>query len=118
MIYDSEKLVYLTTAKAKWSLAKADIRPDPVSRVGVPHRNLLTIEDDGLSLEVNLELKNVFQRIDLLADFNPVIRFLIRTFKAKPTITSFFSVGSGKLSYAGQQKTIHCRAVHELVQNH
>jgi hypothetical protein len=79
---------------------------------------VLRIEDEGLSLEVNLELQNVFQRIDLLADFNPVMRFLIRTFKAKPTITSFFSRGSGRLSYSGRQKTINCRAVHELVKNH
>jgi hypothetical protein len=45
------------------------------------------------------------------------MRFLIRTFKAKPIITSFFSVGSGKLSYSGQKKTITCTAVHELVKN-
>lgn len=118
MIYDSEKLVYLTTAKTKWSLAKADITPDPINRVGIPHKNTLRIEDEGLSLEVNLELQNVFQRIDLLADFNPVMRFLIRTFKGKPTITSLFSRGSGRLSYSGRQKAISCRAVHELVKNY
>lgn len=118
MIYDSEKLVYLTTERAKWSLAKSDIRPDPVNRVGVPHRNVLRIEDEGLSLEIDLDLQRVFQRIDLLADFNPVIRFLIRTFKAKPTITSFFSRGSGRLSRDGREKTLNCRAVHELVKNH
>lgn len=118
MIYDSEKLIYLTTANENWSLARTDIRPDPITRVGIPYKNQLTIQDKGLSLEINLELRNIFQRIDLLADFNPVMRFLIRTFKAKPTITSFFSVGSGKLSYSGQQKTLSCRAVHELVKNH
>ncbi len=117
MVWDSEKLIYLTTARAKWSLTKTDIRPDPITGIGIPHRNHLSIQDEGLSLEVDVELRRVFQRIDLLADFNPLIRFLIRTFKAKPTITSFFSTGSGRLSYSGQQKTLGCRAVHELVKN-
>ena len=118
MVWDSEKLIYLTTTRARWSLAKTDIRPDPITGVGIPHRNHLSIQDEGLSLEVDLELRNVFQRIDLLADFNPLMRFLIRNFKAKPTITSFFSVGSGQLSQSGQRKTLDCRAVHELVKNH
>jgi hypothetical protein len=117
MVWDSEKLIYLTTARAKWSLAKSDIRPDPITGIGIPYRNHLSIQDEGLSLQVDLELRNVFQRIDLLADFNPLVRFLIRTFKAKPTITSFFSTGSGRLAYSGQQKTLDCRAVHELVKN-
>jgi len=117
MIYDADKLVYLTTEKTKWSLAKSDISLDPVNRVGVAHRNVLRANDEGLSLEVELDLQRVFQRIDLLADFNPVIRFLVRTFKAKPTITSFFSRGSGRLSCNGRQKTLNCRAVHELVKN-
>jgi hypothetical protein len=117
-VYDSEKLIYLTTAKDKWSLAKTDIRPDPITGVGVPHKNTIRIDDKGLSLEINLELQRTFQRIDLLADFNPLVRFAIRTFKARPTITSLFSVGSGKLSYSGEQKTMSCRAVHELVKNH
>jgi len=118
VVYDSDKLIYLTTAHEKWSLTKGDIRPDPVTQIGIPHQHGLRIEDGELSLEINLDLQRVFQRIDLLADFNPVMRFLIRTFKAKPTITSFFSVGSGKLSYSGQQKTINCKAVHELVKNY
>ena len=118
MVYDLEKLIYMTSAKDKWDLAKTDIRPDPVTGVGVPHKNTLRIDDGGLSLEINLELQRTFQRIDLLADFNPLVRFAIRTFKAKPTITSLFSVGSGKLSYSGQQKTMSCKAVHELVKNH
>ena len=118
MVYDSEKLIYLTTARQKWNLAKSDISPDPVTGVGIAHRNHIRIQDDGFSLEIDLQLQKVFQRIDLLADFNPLMRFLIRTFKAKPTITSFFSVGSGKLLYSGQQRTMSCRAVHELVKNH
>jgi hypothetical protein len=118
LVYDSEKLIYLTTARDKWGLGKADIRPDPVTGVEIPHRDTLWIRDEGLSLEVELKLQRVFQRIDLLADFNPLLRFAIRTFKAKPTITSLFSVGSGKLSYSGEQKTMSCSAVHELVKNH
>ena len=74
--------------------------------------------DLGVSLEINLELQRTFQRIDLLADFNPLLRFLIRTFKAKPTITSFFSLGLGKMEIDGQQKSLNCTAIHELVKNH
>ena len=117
-VYDSEKLIYMTSAKDKWGLAKTDIRPDPVTGVGVPHKNTIRIDDGGVSLEINLELQKTFQRIDLLADFNPLVRFAIRTFKSRPTITSLFSVGSGRLSYSGEQKTMSCRAVHELVKNH
>ncbi len=57
MVWDSEKLVYLTTARAKWSLTKTDIRPDPITGIGIPHRNHLSIQDEGLSLEVDLELR-------------------------------------------------------------
>jgi hypothetical protein len=118
MVYDAEKLIFLTSARDKWRLVKTDIKPDPVTGVGIAHRNTLRIDDAACSLEINLELQKAFQRIDLLADFNPLVRFAIRTFKAKPTITSFFSAGSGKLSYAGQQRTLSCKAVHELVTNH
>lgn len=116
-IFDSKQLVYLTTERAKWSLDKSDLRPDPETGLKIPWKNTLKARDDALSLEVNLELKQVFQRIDLLADFNPVLRFLIRTFKAKPTITSFFSTGSGRMDLEGHEHSLECRAVHELVKN-
>jgi hypothetical protein len=66
---------------------------------------------------MDLHLDKVFQKIDPLADFNPLVRFLIRTFKGKPSITSFFSVGSGKLNLSGRESALTCTAVHELVRN-
>jgi hypothetical protein len=78
---------------------------------------LLQAQDEDLSLQVNLKLDKVFQKIDLLADFNPLVRWFIRTFKAKPTATSFYSVGSGRLSLSGREKALACTAIHELVGN-
>ena len=117
IIYDSSKFIYLTTESGKWSLDKADIRPDPVSRVAIPERHTVKARDQYLSLELNLRLERVFQRIDLLADYNPVVRWLIRTFIAKPTATSYYSIGSGKLNRGGQQSALTATAVHELVRN-
>ncbi len=118
LIYDSRKLVYLTTDSRKWSLAKSDMKPDADTGKEIPWKNVLRVEDEGLSLEMTLELQRAFQRIDLLADFNPLLRLLIRTFKAKPTVTSFFSLGLGKMELEGQQKSLNCTAIHELVKNH
>ena len=117
VIYDSSKLIYLTTESSKWSLDKADIKLDPHTKLAIPEKHLVKAEDQDLSLELNLHLEKVFQRIDLLADYNPVVRWLIRTFKAKPTITSYFSAGSGRLNLGGRQIALTCTAVHELVRN-
>jgi hypothetical protein len=117
VIYDSSKLIYLTTESSKWSLDKADIKLDPNTKLALPEKHLVKAQDQDLSLELNLHLEKVFQRIDLLADYNPIVRWLIRTFKAKPTITSYFSTGSGKFSFSGRQIALTCTAVHELVRN-
>lgn len=117
VIYDSSKLLYLTTESLKWSLTKADMKFDPETRTERPETHRVVAEDGDLSLEMDLHLERVFQKIDPLADFNPVARFLMRTFKGKPSITSFFSRGSGKLNLPGSQNALTCAAVHELVRN-
>jgi hypothetical protein len=117
VIYDSSKFIYLTNESSKWSLDKADIKLDPYTKLALPEKHLVKAQDQDLSLELNLHLEKVFQRIDLLADYNPVVRWLIRTFKAKPTITSYFSTGSGNFSFSGRQIALTCTAVHELVRN-
>jgi hypothetical protein len=117
VIYDSSKFIYLTNESSKWSLDKADIKLDPHTKLALPEKHLVKAHDQDLSLELNLDLEKVFQRIDLLADFNPVVRWLIRTFKAKPTITSYFSTGSGRLNLGRRQIALTCTAIHELVRN-
>ena len=117
VIYDSSKLIYLTTESSKWSLDKADIKLDPHTKLALPEKHLVKAQDQDLSLELNLHLEKVFQRIDPLADFNPVVRWLIRTFIAKPTAIAYFSSGSGKFGFAGRQSALTCTAVHELVGN-
>ena len=117
VIYDSSRLIYVTNESSKWSLDKADIKLDPGTKLALPGKHLVKAQDADLSLELNLHLEKVFQRIDLLADYNPVARWLIRTFMAKPSITSYFSTGSGKFSLAGRQSALTCTAVHELVRN-
>lgn len=117
IVYHSDKLILLTTESSKWSLTKSDIRPDPETRMKIPHEHIIRAQDGDLSLELNLKLESVFQKIDLLADFNPIMRFLIRTFKAKPYIVSFFSTGKGTLNLAGVQHTLNCTAIHEFVKN-
>ena len=107
----------MTSEKNKWSLVKKDMRFDPAVQMELPQTHIVNLQDEDVSLEMNLRLEKVFQRIDPLADFNPLVRFLIRTFKAKPSITSFHSTGSGKLTLSGQEKAITCTAVHELVNN-
>ncbi len=68
-------------------------------------------------LQGSERIKSVFQKIDLLADFNPVVRFFIRTFKAKPAIASLFSTGSGELNIDGRRHALNCTAIHEFVNN-
>ena len=117
VIYDSSKFIYLTTESGKWGLDKADIKRDPITKLAIPERHMVKAQDQDLSLELNLHLEKVFQRIDLLADYNPLVRWLIRTFIAKPTATSYFSSGSGKFGFSGRQSALTCTAVHELVRN-
>ncbi len=117
IIYDTGKLLYMTSETNKWSLIKTDMRFDPTAQMELPQTHLVNLQDEDLSLEMDLRLEKVFQKIDPLSDFNPLVRFLIRTFKAKPSITSFYSIGSGKLTLPGQEKAITCTAVHELVRN-
>jgi hypothetical protein len=117
IIYDSSKFIYLTTESDKWGLDKTDMKRDPITKLAIPERHIVNARDQDLSLELNLHLQRVFQRIDLLADYNPIVRWLIRTFIAKPTATSYYSTGSGKLNFGGQQSALTCTAVHELVRN-
>lgn len=117
LIFDSSKLIYLTTEPAKWSLAKAGSRLDPATGKALPETHRLVLHDDDLSLEIDLHLDKVFQRIDLLADFNPLLRWLIRTFKGKPAATSYHSLGTGQLTLSGQHHALSCHAVHEFVTN-
>ncbi len=117
IIYDTGKLLYMTSETKKWSMTKTDMRFDPVAQMELPRTHLVKLQDEDLSLEMNLRLEKAFQKIDPLADFNPLVRFLIRTFKAKPSITSLYSIGPGTLNLAGQENALTCTAVHELVRN-
>ncbi len=117
LIYDSNRMIYLTTELQRWHLTKGDISLDSEIKAGIPRIHLLNAHGDGFSLRLNLQLKSVFQKIDLLADFNPVVRFFIRTFKAKPAIASLFSTGSGELNIDGRRHALNCTAIHEFVNN-
>jgi len=117
IIYDTGKLLYMTSETNKWSLTKTDIKFDPVAQMELPQTHLVKLKDEDLSLEMDLRLEKIFQKIDPLADFNPLVRFLIRTFKAKPSIISLYSVGSGTLNLAGRENALTCTAIHELVRN-
>jgi len=117
IIYGPGKLVYLTTESAKWSLNKSGNRFDPDTKMTLPETHRVTASDEGLSLDIDLRLQRVFQRIDPLTDVNPMLRWLIRTFKGKPSITSYHSVGTGRLDLSGQLHALNCNAVHELVTN-
>lgn len=117
MVYDLRKLLYLTTESKKFSLTRKDTKFDRDRKIGYPETYILKAHDEDLSLEINLKLEKVFQKIDLLADYNPLARLFIRTFKAKPTAIALFSTGSGKLSFLGQQKALACTVIHELVRN-
>ena len=117
LIFDSSKLIYLTTEPDKWSLDKSGSRLDAVTGKHLPETHRLVLRDDEPSLEVDLRLQQVFQRIDPLADFNPLVRWFVRTFKGKPAITSYHSVGTGQLTLSGQSHELSCSAVHELVTN-
>jgi hypothetical protein len=107
----------MTTASGSWDLVKKYLKLDTETGVMIPGVHLLRAHDKDLSLEVDLRLEKIFQRIDPLVDFNPLVRWFIRTFRAKPSITSFFSTGPGKFSFAGQGKALACTAVHEFVSN-
>ncbi len=117
LIFDSAKLIYLTTESAKWSLDKSGSVLDPVTGKSLPENHRLVVSDDGLSLEMDLHLERVFQRIDPLDDFNPLVRWLVRTFKGKPAVTSYHSTGTGQLTLSGQPHALNCNAVHEYVTN-
>ena len=117
MIYDSSKLIYLTTESAKWSLGKTGKRYDAETKTELPATHRITVSDDDLSLDMELHLQRVFQRIDPLADFNPLVRWLVRTFKGKPAITSYHSTGTGRLDFSGRSCYLNCSAVHEYVTN-
>jgi hypothetical protein len=117
ILFDKSKLLYLTSETKKWNLTKTDITFDPMAQMELAHTHVVKIKDEDLFLEMKLRLEKVFQKIDPLADFNPVVRFLIRTFKAKPSITSLYSIGEGKLNLSGHEHTLMCTAIHELVRN-
>ena len=117
IIYDSNEFIYLTNEAAKWSLNKAGVKHDPVTKVELPETHRINAADDDLSLEMDLHLKRVFQRIDPLVDLNPIVRWLIRTFKGKPAVTSYHSAGSGSIGLHGQHYPLKCNAVHEHVTN-
>ena len=117
LIFDPDKLIYLTSETDKWSLDKTGHILDPVTKVELPERHRIMLFDDDPSLEINLNLERVFQRIDPLANYNSLLRWLIRTFKGKPAVTSYHSTGTGKISLPNQEYTLNCSAVHELVRN-
>ena len=117
IIYDSDRFIYLTNETEKWSLTKGEGIYDPVMRVELPGTHRITAADDDLSLEMELHLRRVFQRIDPLTDLNPVVRWLIRTFKGKPALTSYHSSGNGSIGLQGQRYPLNCSAVHEYLTN-
>ena len=117
IVYDSSKLVWLSMEDAKWSLTKRDSKFDPHTRLTCPQTTVLTARDGDFSLDMDLRLEKAFQKIDLLADFDPLPRFLIRTFVADPFIVSFLSSGSGKLALSGREHALSCTAIHEHVNN-
>lgn len=117
VIYDSSKLLYVTGEAGKWNLIKADTGFNYDAGIELPDINRVELDDGDLRLELDLHLERVFQKIDPLTDFNPLTRFLLRTFKGRPSIISLFSRGSGQLNIAGSQNALTCTAVHELVRN-
>jgi hypothetical protein len=117
IIFDSNRLIYLTSEPAKWNLTKSGKIQDPVTTMELPESHRVILSDDDPALELDLRLERVFQRIDPLSDFNPLIRWLVRTFKGKPSITSYHSTGTGRLNTSGQHHPLNCSAVHEYVTN-
>jgi len=117
LVFDPARLIYLTTELRKWSLVKSGSESPPAAESGTANLHRLAATDEGLSLEIDLHLQRVFQRIDPLADFNPLVRWLVRTFKGRPSITSYHSVGTGRLSLSGREHALACNAVHEFVTN-
>lgn len=117
MVYDSRKLAFLTTEPKKWSLTKRDVKFDPYLRIERPETYLLRARDEELLLEIDLSVEKVFQQIDLIADYNPIVRLFTRTFVADPFAISSLSVGSGRFDFSGQQNALVCTAIHEFVNN-
>jgi hypothetical protein len=117
LIFDPDRLIYLTSETKKWSLDKTGNILDPVTGAEIPEIHHVKLHDDDPSLEIDLKLERVFQRIDPLANYNSLLQWLIRTFKGKPAVTSYHSTGTGKIGLSGQEYTLNCSAVHELVRN-
>ena len=117
MVYDSRKPVFLTTEPKKWSLTKRDVKFDPHFRIERPEIYLLRAQDEELFLELNLTVERVFQEIDLIADYSPLVRLFTRTFVADPFAISLLSVGSGRFDFSGRQNALTCTAIHEFVNN-
>jgi hypothetical protein len=115
MVYDSTKLVWLTMEPAIWGITKSDVKFDPHTRLNCPQTTVLRARDSDFSLDIDLRLQKAFQKIDLLADFDPIPRFLIRAFLADPFAVSFLSKGSGKLALSGREHALACTAIHERV---
>lgn len=116
LVFDSVGLTYMTTDASKWGLEKSGYEVFPEVSERLPRRLLLKADDDGFSLSADLTLQRTFQRIDLLADFNPLARFLVRL-RANPRIVSCCSSGPGILTSGGLSREIPLSAVHELVDN-
>ncbi len=117
MVYDSRGLIFLTTEPKKWTLTKSDVKFDPQRRMERPERYSLKAQDEDLFLDIDLGVERVFQEIDLIADYNPLVRLLTRTFVADPFTISLLSVGSGRFDFSGQQNALTCTAIHEFVNN-
>lgn len=117
MVYDSRGLLFLTTEPKKWTLTKSDVKYDQRRRMERPQRYRLKAQDEDFFLDIDLRVEKVFQEIDLIADYNPLVRLFTRTFVADPFAISLLSVGSGRLDFSGQQNALTCTAIHEFVNN-
>ena len=117
VVYDSDRLIFATTDPTKWTLTKGRAKFDPHTRTYCPPGCLLTARDENLSLDIDLHLDRAFQKIDLLADYNPIARFLVRTFMADPFAISFLSTGPGTIEVSGRRHDLNCTAIHEFVNN-
>ncbi|MBE0479610.1 MAG: hypothetical protein IBX68_01375 [Dehalococcoidia bacterium] len=117
VLYDSKGLAFLTGEGNRWTFEKKGARFDGGTARDYADTCLIRVNEGDFSFSLELKLERVFQRLDLLADFNPVLRFLIKTFKAKPTITSFFSRGTGSLELGKTTRQLSVSAVHEFLTN-
>jgi hypothetical protein len=117
MVYDSRGLLFLTTEPKKWALTKSDVKHDQHRRMERPERYQLKAQDEDFFLDIDLRVEKVFQEIDLIADYHPLVRFFTRTFVADPFTISLLSVGSGRFGFSGQKNALTCTAIHEFVNN-